>query len=167
MTHGEVIILRLLMRRDYYCYQLDKIIEENSIRKWADIGFSSIYSIMNKLEKKNFVLSRYEKEFGSPKRKVYGITPEGRRELKKEVARMLERPATMHDDFTVGLVASDILSEEEVQRCLNTYHDHLKKIAESYRTGIPKSAREKMGVMLAFDRLKNLLEAEISWLSER
>lgn len=164
MTHGEVILLRLLNRSDYYGYQLDRIIEENSIRRWADIGFSSIYNILNKMEKKGYVGSRFEKEYGSPRRKVYFITEEGRIELSGEVKRMLREPAELHDDFTVGIVVSDVLNEDDFARCLADYRKHLSSRLEFLEKKLPRAVREKEHVMLAFDRVRHLTEAEIRWI---
>ncbi len=164
MTHGEVILLRLLNRSDYYGYQLDRLIEENSMRRWADIGFSSIYNILNKMEKKGYVGSRFEKEYGSPRRKVYFITEEGRRELSGEVRRMIREPAETHDDFTVGIVISDVLSEDDFADCLADYRKLLVNRLDFLEKKLPRVVREKEHVMLAFDRVKHLTEAEIRWI---
>jgi len=164
MTHGEIILLRLLNRSDYYGYQLDRIIEDHHMRQWAGIGFSSIYNLLNKLEKKGLVVSHFEKEHGSPRRKVYSITGEGQGELKKEVKKMLKEPAEIHDDFTVGMVVSDVLSDDEFTRSMADYREHLMKKIQILERKMPESVRQKERVMLAFDRVKHLLDAEIRWI---
>lgn len=164
MTHGETILLRLLSRSDYYGYQLDKIIEDHHMRQWAGIGFSSIYNLLNKLEKKGLVTSHFEKEHGSPRRKVYSITLEGRGELKKEVIRMLKKPAETHDDFTVGVVVSDVLGEAEFAKSMAAHRKYLEQKLQALETRMPETVRQKERVMLAFDRVKHLLEAEIRWI---
>lgn len=166
MTQGEVILLRLLHRRGYYGYELDKIIEENQMRRWADIGFSSIYNLLGGLEKKELVTSRYEKVHGSPRRKVYEITTLGRQELRKEVRRMLEKPAEIHDDFTVGVVVSDVLNDEEFNRSLAEYRKFLAAKRNFYEEEMPEPAKTKPRVRLAFERTRHLLEAEIRWIDE-
>lgn len=166
MTQGEVIILRLLDRRSYYGYELDKIIEDNQMRRWADIGFSSIYNLLGRLEKKELVTSRFEKVHGSPKRKVYEITETGRNQLREVVRRMLETPEEVHDDFTVGLVVSDVLDEEDFRRSLDEYRKFLTAKRELYDKSLPESARKKPRVVLAFERLRHVLDAEIRWIDE-
>ena len=166
MTQGEIIILRLLDRRGYYGYELDKIIEENHMRRWADIGFSSIYNLLGRLEKKGMVTARFEKVHGSPKRKVYEITETGRTELRKEVRLMLEQPAEVHDDFTVGVVVSDVLEDEAFRLALREYRSHLESKKEFYETSMPETVRQKPRVLLAFERLRTLLDAEIRWIDE-
>jgi DNA-binding PadR family transcriptional regulator len=166
MTQGEIIILRLLDRRSYYGYELDKIIEENHMRRWADIGFSSIYNLLGRLEKKGFVTARFEKVHGSPKRKVYEITETGRAALRKEVTRMLEQPADVHDDFTVGVVVSDVLADEDFRRALRGYRNHLEARKEFIETSMPDPVKQKPRVLLAFERLRRMLDAEIRWIDE-
>lgn len=164
MTHSEVIILRLLTTKDRYGYELDRLIEENKMRQWANIGFSSIYHVLNKMEKHSLLSSYSVKEEGSPKRKVYRISDGGRAALKEEVIRMLSSPIEHQDDFTVGLVTSDVLNEDEFRQCLSAYRDYLSKRLEFYQQEIPKRTREKERVALALQRHAALVEAEMRWL---
>ena len=164
MTHGEVILLRLLVPRDYYAYELNRIIDENSMRRWADIGFSSIYHLLNKMEAKELVDSRLQKHPGAPERKVYSITEKGKEELHGEVKRMISAPRPVHDDVTVALVVSDILSDGEKKEALASYnlklHEQLRVIEED----MPEPVQQKAWVMQAFDRVKQVTEAEIRWI---
>jgi DNA-binding PadR family transcriptional regulator len=166
VTHGEIIILRLLAGKDMYGYELDRIIEENYMRQWADIGFSSIYNILNKLERKALVGSYYVKESGSPRRKVYRISDEGRSALHGEVKRMLAEPGEWHDDFAVALVTSDVLGDEEFRQALSGYREQLVRKLELYRTAVPERSRRKERVAMALERFTRLVESEIEWLDE-
>jgi hypothetical protein len=77
---------------------------------------------------------------------------------------MPREPAELHDDFTVGLVVSDILNEDDFARCLADYRNHLSSRLEFLEKKLPEAVREKEHVMLAFDRVKHLIEAEIRWI---
>ena len=167
MTHSEIIILRLLASKDRYGYELDRLIEENRMRSWADIGFSSIYHVLNKLEGKSLLSSYSVKEPGSPKRKMYSISEQGKTTLREEVLRMLETPADFHDDFTVGLVSSDILGEGEFFHYLRGYRSHLEEKKRFYRQEIPQESRRKRRVAMAIDRFTKLIEAEIEWIDRQ
>lgn len=164
MTHGEAILLRLLARKDMHGYELDHIIEENRMRQWADIAFSSIYNILNKLERKGFVESYRVSESGGPTRKVYRISEEGNVALREAVLTMLKEPRQIHDDFGVALVTSDLLSEEEFRDCLQSYRDRLVANRTMYEREIPQTSRQKDRVARAIDRAEHLLDAEIRWL---
>lgn len=167
MTHGEVILLRLLTGKDRYGYELDQIVDENRMRQWADIGFSSIYNILNKLERKSLVSSYSVKEHGSPKRKVYKISEKGTYALREEVIRMLTKPEEKNNDFAVGLVTSDILSDKEFTQCMTEYRAYLQKRKTFYRQEIPQTSKRKKGVALALERFTRLIDAELKWLDEQ
>ena len=167
MTHGEVIILRLLMSKDMYGYELDRLIEENRIRQWADIGFSSIYNILNKLERKELVTAYHNKQPGSPERKMYQISRHGKNELRKEVKAMLEHPAKGKDDFGVALVVSDVLAEDEFHGCMSIYRDRLQELKRMFQNEIPQSSKRKDRVAMAIDRSTCLIDAEISWIDRQ
>lgn len=167
MTQGETVILGLLNARNYYGYELEKIIDQNYMRFWTDIGFSSIYNILNKLSKKELIAYQYEKEYGAPRRKVYYILDKGRETFREEVKRMLATPNEAHHDVNVGLVFSSVLTDEEVRDALQEYKQRLLKKRDMYEYDIPEKARKKRTVALAHSRVKALIQAELTWLEEQ
>ena len=70
----EELILGILAEQPCHGYQIEKLIEERGMRKWTDVGFSSIYYILEKLEKKGLAESVPTK--GKDK-KEYKITKSG------------------------------------------------------------------------------------------
>ena len=52
ISNIEAAILGLLCERPQYGYEIEKIIEKRNMRNWTEIGFSSIYYILKKLEEK-------------------------------------------------------------------------------------------------------------------
>lgn len=166
MTQGETLILRLLYTKNYYGYELGKVIDQYHMRHWTELGFSSIYNILNKLAKKELIAYRYEKEYGAPKRKVYYILDKGREAVSEEIKRMLISPKKAYSDFSVGLILSDLLTDEEFQEALHGYKQHLLKKRTFYEQTIPESFRKrKKTVSLAYERTMALLEAELTWLN--
>lgn len=85
----EASILGLLYEEPQYGYQLEKTIEGWGMRNWTQIGFSSIYYILKKLEKKELVESRLENVEGKPSRKVFTITDLGRKTMKEKLVDLL------------------------------------------------------------------------------
>ena len=57
MTNKELAILGLVAEGPGYGYQIEQVIEERGMRNWTEIGFSSIYYILNKLEKEGWLTS--------------------------------------------------------------------------------------------------------------
>ena len=48
----EQLILGILAEGPQHGYHIEQIIKERDMRKWTDVGFSSIYYTLDKLEKK-------------------------------------------------------------------------------------------------------------------
>ena len=168
MTQGETLILRLLYTKNYYGYELEKVIDQYHMRQWTELGFSSIYNILNKLAKKELIAYRHEKEYGAPRRKVYYILDKGREIVTEEIKRMLISPQEVYSDFSVGLILSDLLTDEEFQEALRGYKQHLLKKRAFYEQAIPESFRKrKKTVSLAYERTMALLEAELAWLDKQ
>jgi DNA-binding PadR family transcriptional regulator len=165
MTQGETLILRLLHTKNYYGYELEKVIDQYHMRHWTELGFSSIYNILNKLAKKELIAYRYEKEYGAPRRKVYYILDKGREAVTEEIKRMLTSPKKVYPDFSVGLILSDLLTDDEFQETLRGYKQYLLKKRALYEQAVPESFRKrKRTVALAYERIMALLEAELSWI---
>ncbi len=72
----ECIILSIVEINDSYGYELSQ-----SVKKISDIKESTLYPILKKLEKSEF-LTTYNEEFNGRKRKYYKITEEGKTQLK-------------------------------------------------------------------------------------
>jgi len=78
MTNAEMAILSLIVERSRHGYEIEQVIEEREMRNWTEVGFSSIYYILNNLEEKGLVVGQLEKPIGKgPARKVYHITTVG------------------------------------------------------------------------------------------
>src|SRR5690606_23753757 len=85
----EASILGLLYEKPQYGYQLEKTIEGWGMRNWTQIGFSSIYYVLKKLEKKELVTSKMERVEGKPSRKVFTISYLGREIMKDKIRDLL------------------------------------------------------------------------------
>ena len=74
INEREAAILGLLWEKPLYGYTIEKIIEERGMRHWTDIGFSSIYYVLKRLESRNLLkapannrkINRHEKCIPSP-----------------------------------------------------------------------------------------------------
>lgn len=103
MTNAELAILSLVAEKPAYGYQIEKTIAERGMREWTDIGFSSIYYLLKKLESKNLVSSQLKDSPGGPARKVYHITPAGQAALFEEARQTLREPVSMPRPLLLGL----------------------------------------------------------------
>lgn len=168
MTQIEMVLLGLLYEEDRYGYQIEAVIEERKIRNWTKIGFSSIYNSLNNLEKKGWIGSRYEEEYGSPARKVYFVKDTFRDTVRETIKKALHTPQRVYSEFSIGLAFSHFLTKEEVYECLIEYRANL----ENRRQAILKSYKEQpmvhniIHVKALFTHPLKLIEAEVEWIND-
>ena len=168
ITNAELAILSLVAEQAVYGYQIEKIIEERGMREWTEIGFSSIYYLLNKLEKKGWITSQIQNAVHQgPARRVFSITPNGMRCCQQESLVALSEPRAAPSHFQLGLVNLPLLGNSETSNALRHYEDtliHKKKELEhkknAYGNGIPAH------VNALFDHSLQLIEAELIWLEE-
>jgi DNA-binding PadR family transcriptional regulator len=61
MTKAELAILGLVAEKPRHGYEIEGVIEARGMRDWTEIGFSSIYYLLKKLEDKGLVTGQLEK----------------------------------------------------------------------------------------------------------
>ena len=78
MTNAELAVLSLIVERPRHAYDIERVVSERGMRDWTDIGFSSIYYILGKMEKSGLVTGAPDTTSGrGPARTVYSPTPAG------------------------------------------------------------------------------------------
>jgi DNA-binding PadR family transcriptional regulator len=55
MTNAELAVLSLIAEQPRHGYDIEQIIEARGMRDWTEIGFSSIYYLLNKLEEAGMI----------------------------------------------------------------------------------------------------------------
>ncbi|HUV26505.1 MAG TPA: PadR family transcriptional regulator, partial [Anaerolineales bacterium] len=60
MTNAELAILSLIAEQPRHGYDIEQVIEARGMREWTEIGFSSIYYLLNKLEKDGMIESHLQ-----------------------------------------------------------------------------------------------------------
>ncbi len=164
----ELSILGLLYEKPQYGYQLEKTIEGWGMRNWTEIGFSSIYYVLKKLEKKEFVESRLEKVEGKPSRKVFTITDFGREIMKEKLIDLLSWNKKIINPFDLGLAYLNYLEPQEVVKCLENYLESAQgriKFLES-SVGIQEELKAPYYVIALFSRPLANLKTETKWVEE-
>ncbi|MDR6868369.1 DNA-binding PadR family transcriptional regulator [Microbacterium resistens] len=166
LTASELTILGLLIERPQHGYDLEQVIEQRGIRQWTDIGFSSIYYLLAKLEKKGLVEVR-ERPAGSRARRIFHPTSAAYGAASENARALLAEVRTPPHPFLVGLANLPLIPEGEYEATLLA---RLRQIdarlaaitaAEEQQSPLPLAAREVFSYSLC------LLEAERSWLASR
>ena len=168
INEREAAILGLLWEKPLYGYTIEKIIEERGMRHWTDIGFSSIYYVLKRLESRNLIESSCRQQENKPSRKVYTITQEGEHQMKEKVISLLSHNQRIVSPFDLGVAHLPLLSTTETIACLNERIKALDKAIEHIRAH--RSQHEKIKkpyfLLALSDRALAHLCAEKSWVEK-
>ena len=164
MTDAELAVLSLLVEQPRHGYEIETVIEEREMREWTDIGFSSIYYVLGRLERQGLVAARAEGTGRGPARKVYSPTNAGIEAFggaTYEVLSTLRAP----NPFMLGLSNIICLPDADAASALRSYRDALeeKRVRVESRRG--ESADAPPHVADLFDYGIAMLQAETAWVS--
>jgi len=165
MTNAELAILTLIAETSRHGYEIEQIIEERGMREWTEIGFSSIYYLLNKLEKQGCVVSRIEKPVGrGPARKVYEITESGLEIHRKVVIEALSTPKPSYSSLLLGLANLPGLSSNDAFTALRNYQESLDDRLEQIRSRRESQRPLQYFVEAMFEHSMAMVEAELNWI---
>ncbi len=130
LTHRQFVLLGLIAEVPSHAYNINQRIEERGMRDWTAIGKSSIYRIIGELEDAEFV-EFYEEEVDNRIRKVYTITDQGFKILKKKAYNVIsEFIGKKDEDFYVAFSMLPILTKKQQ---IDAITKSLKKIKTHQR----------------------------------
>lgn len=112
MRHGELVALALLARRPRHAYDLNKEIETMRVRRWAKLGASTLYRVLDRLAERRLVAVKSERVGQRPARKVYTLNAKGREALKRYVTEGLRSRAPLYSDRIVAAVFAELAGPE-------------------------------------------------------
>ncbi|MBI9043587.1 MAG: PadR family transcriptional regulator [Anaerolineaceae bacterium] len=166
MTNIELAILGLIVEKAKHGYQIEQDIEIRGMREWTEIGFSSIYYILNKLEKAGLLTSKLVVDGGGPARKVYQLTDMGFVDFKEAVLSRLSQPRLRSGDFDLALSFMIVLEKEEIFQALQTYHSMLLEKAKTIQDKWDMQGGQKLSSNICelFDHSLQSIQFEINWL---
>lgn len=82
--HTETIILRHLMEKDSYGYEINKSVQEKTDNQY-ELKEATLYSAFRRLEQSGYIVSYWGDETTGARRRYYSITPQGRAYYKNNV----------------------------------------------------------------------------------
>ncbi len=165
MTNAELAILSLIAEQPRHGYDIEQVIEARGMRDWTEIGFSSIYYLLNKLEKAGLIESQLQQPEGrGPARKVYCITPAGRQAQYQGTFDALSGPQHASVPFLLGLSNLPIMPRKQALAALNTY---VVQLEERLSYMLERAAAQyplPPFVEAMFGYSQTLIESEIHWI---
>lgn len=167
MTNAEGAILGLVAEKPRHGYEIEHVIEERGMRDWTEIGFSSIYYVLNKLEAEGRIEGSLEKAAGrGPARKVYRITASGGRALRDAVIESLAVPGRALSPLHLGLSNLPGVSPEEAAEALRQHNRVLGACRAAVRSKRESQSPLPFFVDAMFDYSLTMMEAEIGWIEK-
>ncbi len=163
MTNAELGVLGLVAEQPRHGYQIERVIEERGMRKWTDIGFSSIYFLLKKLEREGLVEGQLENTGRGPARKVYRATPAGLEAFHIAVVEALSVPETTHKSLLLGLANLPAISLSEAIAALGQYIHSLRSKMEILRSFQESRHEHPYFVEAMFDHNLTVMHTELQW----
>ena len=158
--------MSLLAEKPMHGYQIEQIIEERGMRDWTNIGFSSIYYILEKLRKIGWLKSVLESGEGKgPTRQIFSLTDAGRDVWKKAVISALSHPDRSSSNFQLGLSNLLLLEKEQIISALGEYVNELE---QKYQQVMEKSSNNgenlPWNASAMFDLSLTQIKTELDWV---
>ncbi len=125
MTDAELAILSIIAEGPIHGYDVQTVIAERGIRAWAQIGVSSIYYVLEKLERQGLVESTVTQGADDTARRQYRITTAGIGVLQTAIADLIGTPREHADEFELGLANLPTLRPDQVRTALTAYRQEL------------------------------------------
>jgi DNA-binding PadR family transcriptional regulator len=165
MTNAELAVLSLVAERPRHGYEIEQVITERGMRDWTDVGFSSIYYLLNKLEEEGLVEGQLQRSEGrGPARKVYKITQKGWRAQVEATLQALSTPQRGAVPFLLGLSNLPIVPRERAVGALDEYIQQLEDKRGQLVQRVEEQRPLPRFVEAMFDYSLTLIEAELNWM---
>ncbi len=167
MTNAELAVLSLVAQQPRHGYEIEQVIEERGMRRWTEVGFSSIYFLLKKLEKGGFIEGRLEKTERGPARKVYHATKTGQEAFHAAIIEVLSVPQPSPRPLMLGLANLPSLSIEETITALSQYRKHLTEKMGILRAVLESNLQSHPYFVDAMFELGLLvMQAELEWVEK-
>jgi len=165
MTNAELAILSLIAEKARYGYEIESLIEERGMREWTEIGFSSIYYILKKLEKKIWIKGKMVRQAGPGRsRVVYHISAPGRKALRAGTLEALSVPQRATSLFQLGLANLPAISKNEALAALRQQSEGLSEHREHIQARRESQQPLPFFVDAMFDLALTKITTELDWL---
>ncbi|HCK99025.1 MAG TPA: hypothetical protein DHW42_02805 [Candidatus Marinimicrobia bacterium] len=166
MTQLELTILGIVQEKPCHAYYVEKIIQEKGIRERLNIGFSTIYSTLKKMEKNGLLESRYKPQESLPGRRIYSVTYKGKQLLIEDLKKALSLPQREPSLFETGISFGAYLSKEELKEALSLYDSELGRLIQVKIHELTHFKSNGALDRALLTRPLSLLQAERKWVRE-
>jgi DNA-binding PadR family transcriptional regulator len=167
MTNAEFAVLSLLAEQPRHGYAIEETIELRGMREWTEVGFSSIYYLLKKLQTAGLVsTAKGARSSGGKARKVYCITANGLAACSNTAKELLANPHPTFPSVLLGLANVPLLLPGEALESLRTRDALLAQRLAVVEMKQKRQAPLPAFVNAIFAYSIALLKAEQMWLNQ-
>jgi DNA-binding PadR family transcriptional regulator len=152
VTNAELAILGLVVEKPHH--------------EWTEIGFSSIYYLLKKLERRGLVEGTLEEAERGPARKVYRATDAGREALLAGSLEALSVPKRSYSPLLLGLAHLPAIPAALAQTALETYRAALVQRLENLQERWDLQRPLPFFVDAMFDHSMTMVQTELQWVDD-
>lgn len=167
MTDSELTILSFVMDGLNYSYAMEKNIEKKHIRDYFDLSFSSIYFLINTLEKKGFIESYSSFCKKGIIKKGVNITDDGKNEFFNSLNEKFSAKPLVSHPLDYAIFNAHHLSGDQLKIGFTKY---IKEVTNLYKYYVQKKeelldgeVQLSIGEELVIEHFLSRLQNEISW----
>jgi len=142
LSHVALAVLGLVAEKDEcYPYELLKKIEEREMRNWTNIGQSSIYGVLDKLEGMELIQTKIMTSEQNRTLKLLTITEKGKAVLKERILTILSQDMYMGRDWDLAFsnLKHDFISTEEkieaLEKCIQILIENRETLEKRMEVG--------------------------------
>lgn len=161
-TAAEQVVLGLIAECPRHGYELDRIIEERGIRAWTDVAFSSVYYLLGRLERADWI----QPAAGSDRRgrRTFEATSAGRAVARDATRAALRDAPPPHPPVLVGIANLPLLDAADA---LEALRQRAARLSEEFDR-LHRHPRRQMPappyVDAIFDYGISALHTELDWV---
>lgn len=164
LTDAGLLVLGLVAEMPRHGYELEQVIEQRGMRQWTQIGFSSIYFVLGKLEKLELVVA--DEPASAKAKKVFRVTEAGRAALAEQSLAALRTVRPNYGSVLLGLAHWSVLERDAALGALKERGAAVE--AELKRLGDIQVAQQPLPdfIEALFDYALGQLRAEAAWVAQ-
>jgi DNA-binding PadR family transcriptional regulator len=156
--------LALLSKRPAHGYELKQALENTFGPGWPRINFGQIYTTLSRLERDGLVQSQDVPQEGRPDKRVYALTPKGRRDLEDWVAASTVGPR-LKDEFFMKIVLARLSGIADHNTLIERQRrEYLQALKDLDGLTVDRSPDADPAAALLVEGAILHLQADLKWL---
>ncbi len=158
LTDLEITLLSVIAAAPSTRTDVERHIEQRSLRHWLLIGSSSVPLVLQKLEAYQLIQQDHTRDDT-----VYGITEGGRGVLQTAMTELLRQPIGLGERFELALANLEVLTPAQVYQAVTQRRFALQSKLNQLRSRLAECTNDTQRLLI--EHSITLAEAELTWVS--